>query len=183
MRTIKVELCALTTVLALCLAAGGANAAGPVELGGKLAFSSLVQLLSNSATDDNMGSISFDGSYILKDGHNEFGAGLNMLGIFGGEIEFGIYILRSSYRFNFTPIGPDQNIVFFVGADLGVAIFAGDGIDTEASASGGPKFGVEYYFTPKVALQIQDTITIAEDYTDDGVVALNLIALGVRVLF
>lgn len=181
----------LAGAAALALFLGSAPTAaalegGPVDLSDRYAVSARASIISQSGNDSNTGTLQIDLSRALSGGHHEVGGSFSATGTFGGDFQFGLYFLGATYRYNLSPIGPEENIVLYGGANLGVSIFTLDagGIDqTEASAAGGPRFGAEYYFTPTIAVQLEDSISITEDPINDGAQVVNTLALGVRLLF
>ena len=85
-------------------------------------------------------------------------------------------------RINSDLIGPDDNVLVYLGIVAGVSILeidvkGGSDINDESGAFG-PKFGAEYYWTSNIAFQIEDTITFD---TDEGLT--NNLTLGVKYLF
>lgn len=181
----------VANVAALGLLMGAAPTAsalegGPVDLSDRFAVSARASIISQSGDDTNTGTLQLDVSRTIIDAHHEVGGSFAVTGTFGGDFEFALYFLGATYRYNLDPIGPEENIILYGGANLGVSIFTlnGGGLDqTEASASGGPRFGAEYYFTPTIAVQLEDSIAITEDPINDGAQVVNTLALGVRLLF
>ena len=177
---------ALLALLGLFLGAPAFALDEPVELDGKIAASALFALdVDSGESGDAQGTLNASLSKVFMDGHVE--AGGSFISSFSKD--FGAYFLGATSRYNLAPMGPEENIVLYAGVNFGVSIFTFSfgGIDeTEATVSGGPKFGVEYYFSPRVAVQLEDAITFYEEQNPLGgsdTVVQNTLSLGFRLLF
>ena len=84
-------------------------------------------------------------------------------------------------RINSNLLGPEENILAYVGFIAGVTFLDVDADDfsfTDEVGSFGPKFGAEYYFTSSIAVQLEDSLLFD---TDGGVT--NTLMLGAKLLF
>jgi hypothetical protein len=80
-------------------------------------------------------------------------------------------------RINSDLLGAEENFLVYAGLVGGVTFLDLDFYDDEAGAFG-PKFGGEYYFSSRFAVQLEDVVLFD---TEGGIT--NTMSLGVKVLF
>jgi len=177
---------ALITLFAVGAATGGAYAQGPIDIGGKTAM--VVNGAIDSGNDGTSLSLNIEGTYVFPGGTYEVGAGIGFFGTgVGKDGGIGSISPNVTARINSPMIGPEENILFYAGANLGFTVTIIDQpitseVTRETDASGGPRFGVEYYFSPQIAVQLEDRITFSKDPAGDNTTD-NRISVGVRLLF
>jgi hypothetical protein len=99
-----------------------------------------------------------------------------VVGSFGGGGTTLIILPNAQYRINSNLLGPEENIVLYLGGSAGVAVFTG--AISKTVGSFGPRVGLEYYISPRVALQLEDSFQFD---TDSG--KANAVTVGVKILF
>jgi hypothetical protein len=158
-----------------------ATAQGATEIGGKVSLTGNFSVVTTDPDgfDDTTAIILGGlGAYTTESGRFEFGGGLTILGIFTA-FDAATYDLTAQARINSDPLGPEENLLLYAGAVAGVGIIRIDidGGDDEVGIFG-PKFGAEFYVTPKTAIQIEDTVL---GDTEGGV--SNALTIGFKLIF
>ncbi len=174
----SVALVVVVVIAALCMASA-ASAEGQVEIGGKDSITGVGSVIStNPDVGEETTTLILGGSFnrTTESGRFEFGAGFTVAGLFA-DSDTAVFIPSLQGRINSNLLGAEENILVYAGVLAGVAIIDGDDFSDEVGTFG-PKLGVEYYFSPKVAAQIEDTLLFD---TEDGVT--NSITLGIKFLF
>jgi len=156
-----------------------------VDLGGRTAITVNASILNDDVQDTTV-TASGSVARTTENGRFELGVALVYLGFQLGSDEFdptSVFVPSATVRINTNPLGAEENIVAYAGGQIGVAIVDSGGFSDER-VSGGPRAGIEYYFTPDVALQAEYLALMQEDPIDpDDVLVTNTILLGLRVLF
>lgn len=168
-------------VLSLLLAASAANAGGAADVGGKLNLTVLgtVTTIDPDGADD-LTAVVLGGTagYTTQSGRFEVAGGATIAGSFSDLADAAIYSLTGQARINSDPLGPEENLLLYLGGIAGVGILRGDGdIDSEEGTFG-PKAGLEFYVTPNTAVQVQDAVLFD---TAGGIT--NQLTLGFKFLF
>ena len=165
----------------LMLAAQTAHAGGAAEIGGKASVTAITTVTTYDPDDGDaqttliLGGL---GAYTTQSGRFEFGAGLTIGALFSDLADVAIYQISGQARINSDPLGPEENLLVYLGAIVGVGIIRGDfDIDDEVGVFG-PKIGAEFYVSPQTALQVQDAVLVD---TESGVT--NQLTLGIKFLF
>jgi len=171
--------------LALLAAAPPARAGEPIELGGRKAVSVLAAVNAESqfASATLVGSADF--AYVTRSARFELGGGIRAVGLLAGPAVLAAYFPYLTGRVNTNLFGPEQNMLFYGGINVGAGIFTIDADEDDESSinfAAGPRFGFEYYFSPRVALRIDNTITVGQGIEDEIAIS-NTLSLGARVLF
>ncbi len=117
------------------------------------------------------------GAYTTESGRFEVGGGLTILGLFSDAVDGGIYNLTGQARVNSNPLGPEENVLVYLGGVVGVSFIDFDGFSDEIGIFG-PKVGAEFYISPNTAIQIEDTFV---GDTEGGV--SNTLTVGFKLLF
>lgn len=163
----------------------GTAGAEPVSLGGRTAATVNASILNDDIQDTTI-TASASVSRVTPSGRFEFGASFVYIGFQIGADDVdptSIFVPSGTLRVNTNPMGPEENIVAYLGGQIGVAILESEFLD-EARVAGGPRAGIEFYITPDVALQAEYLALLQEDPIDpDEVLVTNTILLGLRVLF
>ena len=156
-----------------------------LDLGGRTAVSGNFSVVTINPEDLSTTSLIHVGSTLTRssdDARFEYGIGLSVAGMLTDSGDITIVTPSVLARINSDLIGPDDNVLVYLGIVAGVSILEIDvkgGSDTnDESGAFGPKFGAEYYWTSNIAFQIEDTITFD---TDEGLT--NNLTLGVKYLF
>jgi len=172
--------------LALMVSAGQATAQGPIDIGGKASISAIGTITTQDPDEGGeftsivIGGL---GAYTTQDGRFEFGGGLTISSIIadagGQDFDFTTYSLTGEGRVNTNPMGPEENMIFYVGALAGLSLIDTNlpNVDEELGIFG-PKFGGEFYVAPDMAIQIQDAVLFD---TEKGVT--NQLTIGFKLLF
>ncbi len=164
------------------LLAGVGHAQNAVEIGGKTSVTGLFSVTTVNPDDfDDQSTILFGAlaAYTTESARYEVGGGLTIAGLIA-EDDFTLYSLTLEGRVNSNALGPEENVLLYLGAIAGLGIVRGDGaldIDDEIGLFG-PKGGLEFYVSPNSAIQIQDAVLID---TEKGVT--NQFTIGFKVLF
>jgi hypothetical protein len=189
---------AMATITA-CLSTSVASAEG-IEIGGKTAITGNFSVTTISPQDffdvDINITIVYVGTSITRtteSGRWEYGAGLT-IGIFdvdvGGSadsddsITVGSYTPTLQVRVNTDLLGAEENFLLYAGLVAGVSFldFNSGGGDAnsniETLGAFGPKFGIEYYFSSRFGVQLEDVLVV-----DTLAGVTNSLSLGVKVLF
>ncbi len=159
--------------------------ADPIDYGGRTAIAanfSLNTINPDGPVDDiNVIFLTTTVTRTTESGRFEFGGGLTVAGVVNDDIESTNTTLSALARINTDPWGPEENVIFYAGFLAGVTFiqFDAGGIDGDDEVGAfGPKFGAEYYITPNIAIQIEDTFIVD---TDENIT--NTLALGAKYLF
>lgn len=181
-RSVMVVVAGLASASALLLS-GTALAQNAVEIGGKTSITGLASLTTLDPDDGKNQStllLGGVGAYTTENARWEFGGGLTIAGIFG-EVDLALYSLTGQARINSNAFGPEENMLVYGGAIVGLGIVRGDSgpisLDDEVGLFG-PKIGFEAYVSPRTAIQIQDAVLFD---TEKGIT--NQFTIGVKVLF
>ena len=176
----------ITGALAAAIILGAPSAfADPIDIGGRTAISANFSLNTINADDldDDINVIFFTTQLTrtTESGRFEFGGGLTVAGTITDDVETSTTTLSALARINSDPLGPEENIILYGGFLTGVTFIVfefGDFEDDDEVGAFGPKFGAEYYITPNVALQLEDTLIVD---TEKNVT--NTLAIGAKYLF
>lgn len=176
-------------VLVASIAAGSAFAGEPIERSGKNSVSAYGSLdtTDSDELDDvtNTFSAGIEGTHIFEGGTFEVGAGVVFVGALADLAELWIVNPRATARINSPLFGPEENILFYAGGNVGgtyIEVDAGDLDVDEFIFSAGPRIGLEVYISPTVALQVDDSLTFnAGDDTGDSI--SNRVSIGLKILF
>lgn len=171
----------LLVLLGVLFGAVAANAQGAVDIGGKTS----VSILGSVTTIDPDGGedvtallLGGTGAYTTQDGRFEFAGGFTMVGSFSGIGDAAVYSLSGQARVNSDPLGSEENLVLYLGGIAGLGILRGDGdIDSEEGIFG-PKAGMEFYVSPRTAIQVQEALLF-----DTAGGLTNQLTVGFKVLF
>ena len=192
--TVKIVALASIGLLALTFSEQ-AFASGAVEIGGRTAVSASFGVLTQDPDKENGVDFSTTSLNIgaeltrtTKDGRWELGAGLRIdVVVFEIEIDdlpeadskttITLFTPSAQVRINSDLLGPEENFLVYAGFIAGVTVADYEAFEDEVGAFG-PKFGAEYYFSPNVAVQLQDALLFD---TNKGVT--NSLTLGIKVLF
>jgi len=159
--------------------------AEPIDIGGRIAIAAnfSVTTLNYDDLDDDINVVFLTTTLTRtsESGRWEFGGELSVSGTITDDFEQSNTTLSGLARINTDPLGPEENIILYGGFLAGVTFVKlelfNEDADDEVGAFG-PKFGVEYYITPHIALQLEDTLIVD---TDKNV--FNTLALGAKYLF
>ena len=174
------NLVAVVMAATLCVASS-ASAEGAVELGGRTSISAVGSVLTSFPDDsdvDNSTTVLVAGTvnYTTESARWEVGAGVAVIGQFAEE-NVAAYVPSLQARVNSNLFGAEENILLYVGAVAGVLIIDSDDF-SDVFGNFGPKAGIEYYFSPNVAGQVEDQFLFS---TDGGMA--NSVTIGFKVLF
>jgi hypothetical protein len=168
-------------VLGLVLAAQTASAQGAVDIGGKAsvtALGSVTTIDPDEGEDVTALVLGGFGAYTTENGRFEVGGGLTIVGAFSDIGDAAIYSLTGQARINTDPLGPEENLLLYLGGIAGLGILRGDGnIDDEVGVFG-PKAGLEFYVSPQTAIQVQEALL----FDSEGGLS-NQLTLGFKFLF
>ena len=168
-------------VLAVALGWSGTAKSDPVDIGGRVSVVGNLAVVSQRPDefgDTDTLIIGTTLNYTTPDARFELGAGLQIIGLFGDDFdEIGLYTPSFQVRINSDLMGPEENVLVYLGFIAGATIIDSDILEDEIGVFG-PKFGGEFYITPSVALQIEDQV-LAD--TEDGVT--NNFLVGFKYLF
>lgn len=180
-KTIKIGALGLMLALATAAMATSASAQGAVDVGGKLSLTALGTVTTIDPDDgDDVTALVLGGlaAYTTESGRFEYGGGLTIAGAFSDVGDAAIYSLTGQARINTDPLGPEENLLLYLGGIAGLAILRGDGgIDDEVGTFG-PKVGLEFYVSPNTAVQVQEALLFD---TEGGLT--NQLTLGFKFLF
>jgi len=165
--------------------AAGANA---LEIGGKKSVTGLLAVATTNPDDNGRDdestalTVGVNGAYTTLDRRFEFGGGLTIIGLFlpdNFDADTAVYNLTGQARINSNALGPDENVLLYVGGVAGLGIIDSDqnAIDDEVGVFG-PKAGAEFYVTPRTAVQLEDQLLFD---TEKGI--SNLFTVGFKLLF
>ena len=115
-------------------------------------------------------------AYTTESARFEFGAGLTIFGIFS-SFDASAYSLTVQGRVNSNPLGPEENVLLYLGGVVGASFVEFDGANDEIGVFG-PKIGAEFYISPNTAIQIEDVFL---GDTEGGI--SNNLTIGVKFLF
>ncbi len=182
MRRCGYAICMAGLILLAHVSAGNAE---PISIGGKKAVAMAASIGSNRDSTDI--SIYMAGSWIAPNGIFEGGFGLLVAGAGIGKDTWLLINMPSvTARVNTPLLGPEENMLFYLGGDVGVTLLiahAAGATNSTTNVSGGPKIGFEYYMSPRTALQIQDSVTLQEGTAGNSIDWTNRVSVGFRVLF
>jgi len=105
--------------------------------------------------------------------------------LIAGPAVLAAYLPYVTVRLNSDLFGAEENMLIYTGINLGVTIFTIDvdnDDETNYGFGGGLRLGYEYYFTPTVAIRIDNTLTISDGF-EDTVAVSNTFSIGTRFLF
>ncbi|MCG8589438.1 MAG: hypothetical protein MJE66_09115 [Proteobacteria bacterium] len=168
------------------LVAGAAPAQelGPLEIGGRNTLNLSGSVNTTTVGDSTNGDLSILLAHVTQDARHEFGVGVTISGFASDDLDSIFYTPFLSYRRNSGFFGPERNALVYLGLQLGVQVADLDDRPRQTDAAGGVRIGLEYYFTPRVAVYGEDTLTVSGDPRDnDGASVSNRVALGLRVVF
>ena len=171
-------LIAIVMAVALCVATS-AGAQGKVELGGKTSVTAVGSIISsNPDVGEDTTAVVLAGTlnYTTLSARFEVGAGLAIIGLFADD-DVAIYVPTVQGRINSDLLGAEENILLYAGGTAGLLIIDSDAF-SDTYGTFGPKAGVEYYFSPNIAAQIEDQFLVD---TEGGIT--NNITLGIKLLF
>jgi len=172
--------------LALMANAGQSTAAGPIDIGGKASVSvigTITTIDPDGGVDGTAVVVGGLGAYTTQNGRVEVGGGLTIASLIGEannrDLELTTYSLTGEARVNTDAMGPEENVILYVGGIAGLSIVDSNisGVDSEVGIFG-PKFGGEFYFSPRTAIQVQDAVLFD---TESGVT--NQLTIGFKLLF
>ena len=167
-------------VVGLVLFAGMAEAENALNIGGRKSATGLFSVVSSSPDQGGSSDTVLLGgnvAYTTLDARWEFAAGLTIAGFFANSGDLALYVPSVQARINSDPLGPEENILVYLGGVIGAGIVRSDAFDDELAVFG-PKFGAEFYFSPRTAVQIEDQVLVG----DDGGVT-NTLSIGFKLLF
>ncbi|MDP6980747.1 MAG: hypothetical protein QF570_19460 [Myxococcota bacterium] len=172
--------------MAIVLLGASAAWAEPIDLGGRtgVAANFSVTTLNSDDFSDDINVIFFNATVTrtTETGRFEFGGSLTVSGTIFGDIELTTTTPSALIRINTDPLGPEENIVLYAGFLAGLSVSKAEGVDgddeTDEVGAFGPKFGAEYYFTPNLALQLEDTLIFDTEKNIS-----NALAIGAKYLF
>ena len=159
--------------------ATSATAQNAVGIGGRTSITANLSLTTTAPDDfDDTTTLLLGGvgSYTTESARFEFGGGLTILGLFS-TIDASAVSLTGQARINSDALGPEENVLLYVGGVVGVSFIEVDGFNDEIGIFG-PKVGVEFYVTPNIAFQVEDLLV---GDTEGGVT--NSLTIGVKLLF
>lgn len=167
--------------IALTLAfASQASAQGGIDIGGKTAATIVFSVITNDPDPGDPTTAIIVGGTLTRttaDARWEYGAGLTVVGFLSDFGDVTLWTPSGQVRINSDLLGPEENLLAYVGFIAGVTIIDSDFGDDEVGAFG-PKFGGEYYFSSNFAIQLEDALLFD---TDDGI--SNTLTIGVKLLF
>jgi hypothetical protein len=123
------------------------------------------------------------GAYTTENGRWEFGAGLTIAGfLLPSDLDSDtiVYSPTVQARINSNPLGPEENVLVYGGAAVGLGIVRSDSpfVSDDEVGVFGPKAGLEFYVTPNAALQIEDVFLFDSDGGNS-----NTFTVGFKLLF
>lgn len=160
------------------------QAQNAVDIGGRKSLTAAISAVHSEPDERNADSdtvlLSLLGAYTTQNARWEVGAGLQILGLFTDIADFAIYSPNVQARVNTNALGPEENILLYLGAVAGVGILRTNapGIEDDEIGVFGPKVGGEIYFAPNMAVQIEDQLTFD---TEGGLT--NNLTVGFKLLF
>ena len=160
--------------------ASQASAQGAIEIGGRTAVTGIFSVISSAPDEGGDSDTVLLGVTVTKttsDGRWEYGGGFSIIALLTDDFDATIFTPTGQFRYNSNFMGPEENILLFLGAVAGITFVDVDGFTDELFVFG-PKFGAEYYFAPNAAIQLEDTVLID---SDSGVT--NNLTLGFKYLF
>ncbi len=168
-------------VIAMTIAfASQASAQGAIEIGGRTAVTGIFSVISSAPDEGPDSDTVLLGITVTRTTANarwEFGGGFSVIAFLGDDFDATIFTPTGQFRYNSNFMGPEENILLFVGGVAGITFIDVNGFTDELFVVG-PKFGAEYYFAPNAAIQLEDTVLID---SDSGVT--NNLTLGFKYLF
>lgn len=171
--------------VAFAIAAASPSEAGePIELGGRVGFSVLASVTAESQFASALLVVGTDVTYITPRARFELGGGLRVIGLLAGPALLAGYAPYATARINTNLFGAEKNMLFYGGINVGAVIFTVDAGDEDESAvgfAGGPRFGFEYYLSPRLALRADNTVTVSDGI--DTIAVSNTFSIGARILF
>jgi hypothetical protein len=161
-----------------------ASAAGPLELGDRMAITANFSVSTIDPDELPETTVLTLASTITKstaDARWEYGGGFFLTAVLTDVADVTTFTPNVQIRINTDLLGPEENILAYVGFIAGVTFLDVDtdfGDFSDEVGSFGPKFGAEYYFSSNIAIQLEDSVLID---TDSGVT--NTLMLGAKLLF
>ena len=119
--------------------ASSAQAAGDVEIGGKMSLTAVAAVATTNPDEGDDSTtllLGGTGAYTTANGRFELGAGLQIIGLFA-DSDFAIYSPRIEGRVNSNLLGAEENILVYGGAVAGAAFLRSDFLDDEFGNLGG----------------------------------------------
>lgn len=171
----------IAAALAVVALGWGTSAAAQnaVEIGGRSSVTANLSVTTTAPDDfDDSTTLLLGGlaAYTTEDARFEVGGGLTILGLFS-SFDASAVSLSGQARINSDALGPEENVLLYLGAVVGVAFIEVDGFNDEIGIFG-PKVGAEFYFTPDMAFQVEDVLV---GDTEGGVT--NSLTIGLKLLF
>ena len=162
-----------------------AEAGEAIELGGKKAVTVLAAIAAESefASTALVGSADF--AYITESARFEIGGGIRAIGLLAGPALLTGYFPYVGARVNSNLFGAEENMLVYAGIVGGIGIFkvdADDDDDSKTAFRAGPRIGFEYYLTPRVALRLDNLLTVGTG-AEDKISVGNTTSFGARFLF
>ena len=176
--------CVVHTAMLLSILPFAARAENAVGIGGRTSATASISAVHSEpdarGADSDTVLVSLLGAYTTQDARWEVGAGLQVLGLFTDIADFAVYSPTVQARVNSNALGPEENILLYLGAVAGLGVLRTDapGIEDDEFGVFGPKAGAEIYFAPNMAVQIEDQFT----WDTEGGTTNNL-TVGFKLLF
>ena len=170
---------AVLTFAALCWSTN-AVAQNAVGIGGRTSVTANFSLTTTEPDDSDVSNIvalNLLGAYTTESARFEYGAGLGVLAFSSDGADLSAVSLVGEARVNSDAMGPEENVILYIGGVAGVSFIDFDGANDEVGIFG-PKFGAEFYITPNLAIQVEDTFV---GDTEGGVT--NRLAFGIKFIF
>ena len=154
----------IVTFLMVILSSTAALAIGEIAIGGKTTATIVANVTSTNPDIGDSTDTLVVGStlgYVTPTARFEYAVGLFIVADFDGV--FQTYSPVAEARVNTNLLGSEENILFYVGGIVGMSIIAFGDFDTEYNTTYGGKAGAEYYFSPNVAMQLEDRLQWDDD--------------------
>ncbi len=167
---------AIAALLLLPLAASAQNAVG---IGGRVSATAAFSVTTTAPDDfDDSTSLLLSGqaAYTTENARFEVGGGLSVFGVFS-TVDASAWVLTAQGRVNSNALGPEENVLLYVGGVVGAAFVEFDDVNDEIGVFG-PKVGAEFYVSPNTAIQIEDVLL---GDTEGGIT--NNLTIGFKLLF
>ncbi|HEB89906.1 MAG TPA: hypothetical protein ENI85_10080 [Deltaproteobacteria bacterium] len=167
------------TVTALLLVPLSASAQNAVGIGGRVSATAAFSVTTTAPDDfDDSTSLLLSGmaAYTTENARFELGGGLSVFGVFS-TVDASAWVLSAQGRVNSNALGPEENILLYLGGVVGAAFVEFDDANDELGVFG-PKAGAEFYMSPNTAIQIEDVLL---GDTEGGVT--NNLTIGFKLLF
>ena len=157
----------------------GAAAQNAVGIGGRVSATASFSVTTTAPDDfDDSTSLLLGGqaAYTTENARFEVGGGLTVLGVFS-TVDASAVVLSAQGRVNSNALGPEENVLLYLGGVVGVGFVEFDDANDEIGVFG-PKIGAEFYMSPNTAIQIEDVLL---GDTEGGVT--NSLTIGFKLLF